>query len=196
MIKVKNVIKLYINRIITQLNELNRPVVGLLNEPISKNSIESYLCKLPIILPGEVVSLFLTINGTKRKRGQILDDIQFFPGFYLLSIGEAVEIYTSISSDPRWSNSWFPIFANGGGDFYCAVCDNINKKNAPILGYILGEEEQIVEYLNLDAMLKTIAECFELRAYYVDEQGFLEINDDLEKEIAKKNNPGIDRWQF
>ncbi|BBE22195.1 hypothetical protein MN0502_10780 [Arthrobacter sp. MN05-02] len=40
------------------------------------------------------------------------------PGSYLLSLEEALSDYDTFKNDARWSPSYFPVFADGGGDFY------------------------------------------------------------------------------
>lgn len=45
------------------------------------------------------------------------------PGFYLLSLQEAIASYKVFVSDARWRTGWFSVFADGGGDFYVVDFD-------------------------------------------------------------------------
>jgi hypothetical protein len=44
-------------------------------------------------------------------------------------------------------------------------------------------------------MLETILECYRRGAFYVDDRGYLEINDRLHAEIARAHNPNLPVWK-
>jgi hypothetical protein len=77
-----------------------------------------------------------------------------------LSLEYAIEVYRDISRAPEWDRAWFPIFANGGGDFYAVVCDKSSSCFGEIVGFILGEEVQLFEFKNIASMLKIIERSF------------------------------------
>jgi hypothetical protein len=69
----------------------------------------------------EVVALYGWGNGTNAPAVTPLDDIHFFPGFYLMSLEEALVSYAAFCHDDRSQPDWLPLFANRGGDFYAAA---------------------------------------------------------------------------
>lgn len=101
------------------LERLGRHVLlGALRPELDANRTQLLLrgCDLPG--SGQVESLYSWRDGTEIAGMRTLDDIHLFPGFYLLSLEDAVDNYRAFVSDQRWTRGWLPIFANGGGDFY------------------------------------------------------------------------------
>ncbi len=124
-----------------------------------------------------------------------MDDKHFFPGFIFLALDDAIDTYTSISEDYRWMPDWFPVFGNGGGDFYAVICDPSSKDFGAVVGFIVGETEQPLEFESIYTMLETILDCFSGGVYYVSDQGFLEADDLSAVLIAKKHNPNLEIYR-
>lgn len=179
--------------IILSLRRLNRPIQDLLQEGLSVFEINKMVQVLPFRFPPELIELYSWKNGTKCADGDLLDDLHFFPGFYFMSLEEALSGYLEFEKHPQWNKFWFPFFANGGGDFY-ATDSNSDELCPKVLGFLLGEEEQSYEYQSVTSMMKTIAECYAKGAYYLASDGTIGVNDDLEKPIGKMHNPNIEYW--
>ena len=180
--------------ILSHLHRLKRPVVNLLNSPLNHNSIKSYEQEFPFKFPHCLRNLYSWKNGTEVRKGSALDDLHLFPGFYFLSMKDALAYYQNFLGDARWNSNWFPVFANGGGDFYCVHCEPTNLEKCTVLGFLLGEPETEIEFLSIHSLFETINEAFEERVYFVDNRGYLEANSIFEIEIAQKRNPGVDYW--
>jgi cell wall assembly regulator SMI1 len=73
------------------LARLRRPVMQLLQPGLSREQIEKHEAKLQFKLTPDLVNLYRVRNGTAAREGDIIDDLWFFPGFYLLSLEEAVQ---------------------------------------------------------------------------------------------------------
>ncbi|GAA4978817.1 hypothetical protein GCM10023317_01190 [Actinopolymorpha pittospori] len=101
-------------------------------------------------------SLYGWRNGTSTAGGVTLDDIHIFPGFYLLSIQDAIANYRAFATDSRWTPGWLPLFANGGGDFY--VLDLTSSSGSPVRHFRIEEPEHPIEFGSLRALLTTLAE--------------------------------------
>jgi hypothetical protein len=180
-----------IDSIVAQLARLRRPAATLLQPGMSRSQIAQHAAKLPFSLRPELVTLYAHRNGTPSKTSHVLGDLWFFPGFYLLSLEEAVQSYRQRQRSPQWKKDWFPVFADGGGDFYAVACGGADA--GAVIGFVSGEPEQEIEYLSLVAMLATLDECFARGAFYV-KRGDFGIDDDKHRMIAKKHNPGLDFW--
>lgn len=141
----------------------------------------------------ELVSLYGWRNGTSTEGGVTLDDIHIFPGFYLLSIEDALENYRAFVSDSRWRPGWLPLFANGGGDFY--VVDLGSPASGPVRHFRIEESDHPVEFGSLGALLTTLAEAFERGVFFVDANGYLEVDDHMFGELAAELNPDVDWWR-
>jgi hypothetical protein len=138
-----------------------------------------------------LVALYSWHGGTAVTAGTSLDDVQFFPGFWFLSLDDAIANYVAFRDDMRWNSSWFPVFANGGGDFYAVW---IREQGEPVVGFLVDEAEHPVEYASLASMCGTLADCFEEGVFYVDGRGFLEMDDARHADIARRNNPDVEMW--
>jgi len=180
-------------KILFYLNKYSRPVLSLLQEGVKRIDIEEVEKSIGLKFPSDFFELYYLNNGTLVKEGDILDDLHFFPGFYFMSLEDAIHDYKILIKADQWNKNWFPIFSNGGGDYFCVDCTEGNKY--PIIGFIVGyEDDEMIDYLNLYIMFKTIAECFEKGAYFIEDD-YLEIDIEKEKIISRKNNPGLDRWK-
>src|SRR5262245_36297114 len=103
--------------------------------------------------PADLSLLYSLCDGTTTVEGDKLGGIQFFPGFYWMSLDEAIQVYHSISGDARWNRWWFPVFANGGGDFYAVICDSNSPYFGEVVGFVVGDDDQqIVEFKSVSAM--------------------------------------------
>lgn len=181
-----------LSAIVSHLTRLRRPAAGLLQPGLSREAIAKIESKLPFELAPELVALYSAMNGTRARTGDVLDDLHFFPGFYLLSLEDAATEYRRMRRSRQWKPSWFPVFANDAGDYYAVPCGR--EASQGVIGFIRGEPEQEVEYVSLDAMLRTIVECFAKGAFFVKGKGF-EIDDEKHSRIAKRLNPGLAVWE-
>lgn len=140
----------------------------------------------------ELEALYMWKNGTSTV-GVTLDDIHIFPGFYMLSMEDAIMNYRSFVTDPRWRKGWLPIFANGGGDFYVLDLDSL--PTGQVRHFRIDESEHPVEFTSLGAMLATLAAAFERGIFFVDPHGYLEMNDLVFGGLAADMNHGVDWWR-
>lgn len=184
-----------IEKILHYLKKYNRPVVKLLQEGLARSQIESIISSIGLEFPEDFIKLYSCFNGTQVKENDILDDLHFFPGFYFLSLEDANKEYTILLDSGNWNKKWFPVFANGGGDYFCVDCTK--GKLFPIIGYIRGyDNDDMRDYLNISTMLETIAECFEKEAYFLDlDNDYLDADIEKERIIGRKKNPGLKRWE-
>jgi cell wall assembly regulator SMI1 len=115
-----------------------------------------------------------------------------FPGFYFLSLEDAVANYRAFVADPRWTPGWLPLFANGGGDFY--VTDVSGEPAGVVRHFRIEESEHPVEFLTIGSMLATVAAGFERAIFFVDADGYLEMDDLAYADLAAQLNPGVPWW--
>jgi hypothetical protein len=138
-----------------------------------------------------LLELYSWRGGTRVDPGMPLDDVHFFPGFWFLSLEDAIADYAAFREDPRWNPSWLPVFANGGGDFYAVW---LHGGAESVVGFLIDHSEHPVEYEDLSAMCRTLADCFDEGAFFRDERGYLEMDDMRHAEIARRNNPNVALW--
>jgi cell wall assembly regulator SMI1 len=182
-----------LTRITRGLERLDRRVLlGELQAGLHEADIRAKLAGAALLPVEQLLELYAWRNGT-RNSGASLDDVQIFPGFYLLSLDDALANYRAFVADDRWAMGWLPLFANGGGDFY--VLDLSHDSEAPVRHFRIDEREHPVEYHSLGDFINTIAEAFARSVFFVDERGFLEMDDLQFAGLAAELNPEVPWWR-
>ncbi|MFB9730910.1 SMI1/KNR4 family protein [Ornithinimicrobium kibberense] len=138
-----------------------------------------------------VRSLFRWHDGVDTD-GAVLGDLWLFPGFYPLSLEDALLHAEAFRSHPRWGAGWLPVFADGGGDFY--VVDRGDGREGAVRRFRMDEWDQPVEFANLADMVRTVATAFDDGIYHVDDEGWLEVDDAAFAGLARRLNPGVRHW--
>lgn len=184
----------YLDKIYEHLLNLNCPINEYINDGVTKKMVLDCFENIGLVPSPEIIDLYTWHNGTNIIEGTKLDYIQFIPGFHLLSLEDAIYQYNLVKEDQRWNKSWFPFMANGGGDFYNIDLTMSNKLTTPIVGFILGELAQEIEYENMTSMMKTFYICYEKKIIYCSNQGYLDMNDQEYAKIALKINSNIKFW--
>ena len=184
-----------LDRIVAHLRRLERGSPDRLQRGLSNRELASWEAKLPFALTRELEVIYQWRNGTRADPGDLLESLYMFPGFYFLSIEEAVETYQQEQVNPEWLDGWFPVFANGGGDFYIVPCRPEKVADTVVIGWIHSEPDKIAEYESLTAMVETLDACFREGAFYLNDEDMMDIDDDKHREIANMFNPTIPEWQ-
>jgi hypothetical protein len=178
----------------TNLQRLGREVLlRSLRTGLSAEAVRTSLGATGLASTSELEALYAWRNGTSASGGVTLDDIHFFPGFYLLSIEDAITNYRAFVTDTRWRLGWLPIFANGGGDFY--VLDLGSRSTNPVRHFRIDESEHPVEFNSLSALLATLAAAFERGIFVVDPNGYMEMDDLVFNGLAAELNPDVEWWR-
>lgn len=177
----------------TGLQRLDRQVLLRSLQPgLSAVAVRSALDSVGLASSSVLEALYMWRNGTSTLGGVTLDDIYFFPGFYLLSIEDAVANYRAFAADSRWRPGWLPIFANGGGDFY--VLDLSSPSNNPVRHFRIEEAEHPIEFNSLGTLLATLGTAFERGIFVVDPSGYMEMDDLVFGRLAAELDPGVEWW--
>jgi cell wall assembly regulator SMI1 len=184
--------KAFFLRIIAWHKKNNPGFLDRLNPGIESYDVLNFFTTNSLVIPNELIELYSLSNGSNIPFGDQYDLFHLFPGYYLMPFQEATHIYRLKKMDELWSPDWFPIFSNGGGDYYVIKCSKEEK--FPIIGFLVGGIEPEIEYTNLPSMLKTIADCFDSGAFYMTDERYLEILIDKEVVISRSNNQGLPRW--
>jgi cell wall assembly regulator SMI1 len=177
------------------LAERRRPVAESLRVGLSDMELRDFEKALDWRLPQEAKDLFRWRNGVRVPQDGLLDDIYFFPGYYLLSVSEALEHMGTHVELGLWPRQWFPIFGSGGGDFHVLDCGRGDERSSPVVWFIRGEPKHWDSYVSLTTMMDSLAEGFAEGALYVDEAGFLEMDERRYAPIARKHNPDLELWR-
>ena len=172
-----------------------RSTLELLRPGMTPPNIHRAVAELALRAHPDLVALYEWHDGTDTSSGAPLDDLHLFPGFYFLSLEDASADYAAFKSDARWDEAWLPVFANGGGDFYGVVCDPDRTDWGQVLHFRIDESRHPVEFHSLATMLTTIAAAYDDGIFYVDERGYLEMDDLGFAALAHRLNPDVEYWR-
>ena len=186
------IISQLLNEIEKCLQQLDHPCLDHLNSGISSQKIQELFEEIPLQPTQDLRALYTWRNGSKDCEGITLGDLAFFPGFYLMSLEESIQTYQELRKTSTWNQCWFPIFANGGGDFYAV--NLAIEAQGEIIGYYIYEEEPQIEYNSLESMLQTFKECYKQGIIVQNEQGYLDMDYRKHAEIAHEINPNLKIW--
>ncbi len=145
-------------------------------------------------VPFGLPELYAWHDGTDATTGVPLDDLHLFPGYYFLSLEDATRNYAAFRDDPRWNPAWLPIFANGGGDFFAVACRDGRSDWGGIVHFRIDEAEHPLEFSSVEASVETIAAAYKKGVFYVDEHGYLEMDDSTWIALAAEMNPDVPYW--
>jgi hypothetical protein len=170
-----------------------RALLDAMREGLPIESVRSSLGAEGLASSLEIELLYGWRNGTSTVGVDAVDDVHLFPGFYFLTLQDALANYRAFRSNPRWEPAWLPIFANGGGDFY--VLDSNLAGGGQIRHFRIESYEHPVEFGSLSALANTLGEAFERGVFFVDSDGYLEMDDLLFGRLAAELNPDIEWWR-
>lgn len=177
------------------LRKHNHAVSKHLQAGLTIDNVVNALRENDLPVSDEVVSLYTWRNGIDIENIESLDDIHFIPGFYILNFDDALAFHNELRSLEDWKRHWLPILANGGGDFFAVDLEQGDCKSSQIIAFVRGYPEQEPEYESLLSMINTFLDCVEKNIVFVDDEGYLDMDDDAHILVAKANNPSIDCWK-
>lgn len=176
------------------LHRLHRDrLISRLQPGLSADNVREGLQSIGLPAPEDLCGLYEWHNGTNIEVGEAMDDFHMFPGFYFSPFEDAIKDYRAFTRDRRWNKTWLPFLADGGGDFYAVDC--IQESASPVVGFMIDQTEQPVEYSSVRSMVRSWVEAFASGVFYVDSRGYLVADDDRYVDIAARNNPDVSLWR-
>lgn len=147
-----------------------------------------------LTVPDEYLAVYEWRDGTETATGALLDDLWIVPGFYLLSLTDALANYDSFRTSERWDPGWIPLLADGGGDFVVLELPQPGAANGPIRHFRIEDAEHPVEYQSIAAMVATFVAAYEQGVFFVHDDGYLEADDQAFATLAAAMNPNVPWW--
>ncbi len=164
---------------------------------LSDNEIQEHLNDTGISLPEEIYELYRWRNGTTEEVGSIGI---VFPTMSLLPLEESLERYNELiqisyaldDNDPiKFEGDRLFPFLESDGDYLAVPVAKESKISSRIL-WIPSELTDIrLMYSSLTSMMLTLAECYDVGAYYLNDEGLIEGIDERVAEVVRKHNADI-----
>jgi len=177
-------------------SKLGHPIAHLLKPGLTDDALQSNSLRLPLHIPQSAIELFKWHNGTEQGVATF-NDMWFFPGYFLVSLEEAIDIYLELRKEvpERWDSNWLPIFDSGSGDYCAIACGLMPSADGEVIVYRIGDVSTESEFSTLESMLQTISTCFENGAYSVAPTGEFDQDDSQVSKTARRLNLNIRRWR-
>lgn len=181
------------------LTQSNAYALDFLLPGLAKEDIDTQTGDGKVILPEDVYKLYQWRNGIANIYDHNFNHQPFFSFGIFYSLQSAIELYKSHSIvDQYWSDCYFPLFTNGGGDFILLNIDEQSEENGMVYLYspsINLSIEPVSIYDSIKTMLDTILLCYQKQAYFFENRE-LAVNTKLEFEIGQLKNPHSLFWQL
>ena len=158
---------------------------------LNDEQINESVKDLQLQLPEEIYELYRWRNGTKERQKTVVS-----PTFELLPLEDAVTLAEQLADiseeEPiRFEGHCLFPFIDAEGDMCTVLLKEEKENSSPIISILAEEYEPEIIYNNLTSMMQTFAECYETNAYRLDDEGFLEEDEDKVAEILRKYNSDI-----
>lgn len=179
---MKKEISYLIDEFISLSDEL-RPGYSL---SIAKNKESS------LILPESLDILYSKVSGTYYEiEDQRLMD--FLPGYLLIRDAEYESFTQSVKEMiPNGEDKYYPILVNYSSDFYALKVSEGKEKGIFLIEHDADGPTKI--HHSFEDFLRTIIACYKEKIYFLDDDGYLDMDFDEEQLIGQKYNPDIDYW--
>lgn len=185
--------------ILLRFENLALPVLPQWGEGLSDAQIDALVGDLPFKLPEEVRQYFRWKNG--RRMGEVKYPHCLLPDGEIMSLGEAIQDYQALmaldnrrvtsqtqtnpalATDPYqlfehnacWEQQWLPLFLDGSGGYYVAICDPKEVTTTPIYFIFLESPNGLMlAYDSLTSLFLTVVTAHETGAYWVDKEGCIQ----------------------
>jgi len=147
-------------------------------------------------LPEELIAIYSCVRGTSWDGLEDDKLMDLIPSYGLIPIDEIEEEIRSLSKvRDEFPNYWWkpdmvPFLRDYSSDYYCVRTLPDDHSIVSIMHDCDGAPPY---YQDIESFLDTVIECYKQGAYFLDEEGFLVENEELEEQIRKKFNPDFPR---
>lgn len=188
-----------LDEINSYLVKSNAYVLAFFLPGLSRNDIRVQTEESKIILPQDAYALYEWRNGIDNIYDHNFNHQPFFSFGIFYSLSSAIELYKSHAVvNKYWADCYFPLFTNGGGDFILLNIDRQSEEFGRLYLYspaINLSIEPVSLYDSIKTMVDTILLCYKKHACFFENRELM-VDNDLETEISRHQNPQSLFWQF
>ena len=140
-------------------------------------------------IPTFFEEIYSICNGTKWEISeQIFFD--FLPGFRLMPIDEIINRYEKEFKNWADCEMLIPFLADYASCYYMYAQNNGKEYTV----YVTPEDGIELIHSSIDDFWNTIIAFYDEGVYYLDEDGYLSYDFEMEETIGKKYNSGVNYW--
>ena len=176
------------------IEKLSLPAAKYVVNPCPIDAIVASLDGVGIIKAPSIVELYSNFGGFNIVEGALSEEFWIYSSFCLDTLENSLLNYKCLIDSAEWHVGNFPLFSNGGGDFYSIVTSLESKFFGYISYFMLGEEEYIA-YSSLENFLSVINKCYDQGICYSDAGGYLETDHLKALLVAADMNSNLTRYQ-
>ncbi|WP_353472791.1 SMI1/KNR4 family protein [Salipiger sp. H15] len=174
------------------------PVAEKLAPGIAPDEVDARLRELGLSPDPELHAFWSAMNGIVEG-DFTLDQMQIFPGYYPLSIAEAVTAHQTgtgavhgRSGEEDWPEHLFPILADGMGDFFTVDLREAGGAGLPVWNHVEGFPPEL-RYASIRDFFGTATRGVEEGLIFLEEGRYLELDDEGFEDLERELNPDIPR---
>ena len=93
---------------------------------------------------------------------------------------------------PNGEDKYYPILVNYSSDFYALKVSEGKENGIFLIEHDADSPTKI--HHSFEDFLRTIIACYKEKIYFLDDDGYLDMDFDEEQLIGQKYNPDIDYW--
>ena len=179
-----------------ELVQLKFPNIDILQIGLSSDKVMDLLDSLNLV-SDLLVALYAWRNGVPNMDEQTIGKVELFARAIMLPLQDAIEHYNYATSNEIWDLNLFPIFTNGGGDYLLFDTDKQGGMGGQMFIYapsILLTEQPVSIYDDIATMFETVLACYKQGAYQFDQDGFIEVDYQIEQQLAQSKNQNSEYW--
>ncbi len=178
-----------------KLGEINPNLIESMNKGIdNKIDIESILLSKSLDVNDELLCFYQWKNGIDDSKIVLDYRALFIPFNPFFALEVMVEYYDMLIENDFIKKSFFPLCQQ---DSYLVDLDRDSKTYGSIFfyapGFLIVKPVRIFD--SLKNMFLSIIACFDQKALWYDDEGYIVIEWDLYDSICKENNPNSDYWK-
>jgi len=186
------------NEIDKILFEKNNSLYKKLNKGHTRDEIIAKMNSIDISVPEDLIELYSWHNGIKVK-DEALGGLWLFPLAIFFCMEDSIKFYNNINNtNEYWKPKMFPVFGDGGGDFYLIDLDVHSQNYGQYFYYCLSDPffDGIISIFDTtESALKTIYECYKRDVLVKEENSdILNFNNKEYFKTGKKINPRSTFW--
>ncbi len=145
-----------------------------------------------IQLPTSLKKVYSKISGTYYE----IEDqkmMDFIPGYLLIRDTEYENFKKSLDKIVIDENdNFYPFLVNYSSDFYALKVRDNHEEGVYTIDHDMPDAIKI--HNSIEDFFKTIISCYEENVYFLDEDGYLDMDFDKEQIVGQKYNPDIEYW--